>query len=542
MRITPDSFGGPIKNNKNLHMKNHFYKTFLFFSLFFFFSLLSSAQALNSKQIDSLVEKTLTTFNVPGIAVAILKDGKVIHLKGYGTRSLKSGGKVDENTLFGIASNTKAFTSAALGKLIDQGKLEWDTKVTDIIPEFKLYDSYVTSEFTVRDLLTHRSGLGLGAGDMMVFPASNVTDKSQLIHNLRFLKPVSSFRTKYDYDNLLYIVAGEVVTRVSGRDYDDFIRDNFLKPLEMSKTAISWRQIEDYTNVIDGHAPVNGELIPVGLSFTEVANPAAGIYSSVTDMSKWVQAQLNQGKYGEKLQDSLFSEKVHQEMWTPQTIIRRGKGPYNTHFTAYGLGWNLSDVNGYLQVTHTGGLLGIVSQVTMIPELDLGIIVLTNQQSGAAFSAITNTIKDSYFDIKGENRIKQYNESRLKYEKQADEEVARVWKDIKALQKNNKFTVNPEVYSGTFKDPWFGKVTIAKKEGKLYFESENISDFKGEMIFYKGNTFIVKWNDRTLNADAFVLFSLNKEARADGFKMEAISPMTDFSFDFQDLDFKRLDK
>ncbi|MBK5191797.1 MAG: beta-lactamase family protein, partial [Flavobacteriaceae bacterium] len=255
-------------------MKNHFHKIFIFFSFFFFFSLLSSAQALSSKQIDSLVEKTLTTFDVPGIAVAVLKDGKVIHIKGYGTRSLKSGGKVDENTLFGIASNTKAFTSAALGKLIDQGKLDWDTKVTDIIPEFKLYDPYVTSEFTVRDLLTHRSGLGLGAGDMMVFPASNVTDRSQLIHNLRYLKPVSSFRSKYDYDNLLYIVAGEVVTRVSGRDYDDFIRDNFLKPLEMSKTAISWRQIEDYTNVIDGHAPVNGELIPVGLSFTEVANPA----------------------------------------------------------------------------------------------------------------------------------------------------------------------------------------------------------------------------------------------------------------------------
>ncbi|MBK5193978.1 MAG: serine hydrolase, partial [Flavobacteriaceae bacterium] len=339
-----------------------------------------------------------------------------------------------------------------------------------------------------------------------------------------------------------YIVAGEVVTRVSGEEYDDFIRDNFLKPLGMSKTAISWRQIEDYTNVIDGHAPVNGELIPVGLSFTEVANPAAGIYSSVTDMSKWVQAQLNQGKYGEKLQDSLFSEKAHQEMWTPQTIIRRGKGPYNTHFTAYGLGWNLSDVNGYLQVTHTGGLLGIVSQVTMIPELDLGIIVLTNQQSGAAFSAITNSIKDSYFGVKGENRIKQYNESRLKQEKQADEEVARVWKDIEAQQKNNKFTVNSEMYTGTFNDLWFGKVTIAKKDGKLYFESENISDFKGEMIFHKGNTFIVKWNDKTLNADAFVIFSLNKEARADGFKMEAVSPMTDFSFDFQDLDFKRFDK
>ncbi len=523
-------------------MKNHFQKIFIPFYFIFFLSLLGSAQGLSSTQIDSLVEQTRSVFDVPGIAVAVLKDGKVIHIKGYGTRSLASGGKVDQHTLFGIASNTKAFTSAALGKLIDQGSLEWDTKVTDIIPEFKLYDPYVTSEFTVRDLLTHRSGLGLGAGDMMVFPASNVTDKAELIHNLRYLKPVSSFRSKYDYDNLLYIVAGEVVTRVSGRDYDDFIRDHFLKPLGMSETAISWRQIGDYSNVIEGHAPVGGELIPVGLSFTEVANPAAGIYSSVSDMSKWVQAQLDQGRYGEKLQDSLFSEKAHREMWTPQTLIRRGKGLYNTHFTAYGLGWNLSDVQGYLQVTHSGGLLGIVSQVTMIPEMDLGIIVLTNQQSGAAFSAITNSIKDAYFGISGKNRISQYNLARLRQEKQADQEVARVWKEIEVQQKNNKGSFIPQGYTGTYKDPWFGKVSIAKGEGKLQFESENISDFKGEMTFYKGNTFIVKWKERSLNADAFVIFSLDKEARADGFKMEAVSPMTDFSFDFQDLDFKAIEK
>ena len=175
----------------------------------------TAQQGLSSNQIDSLVQKTMNTFNVPGIAVAVLKDGEVVHMEGYGTRSLEEGEDVDENTLFGVASNTKAMTAAALAQLIDEDKMEWDTKVTEIIPEFKLYDPYVTSEFTVRDLLTHRSGLGLGAGDLMVFPASNVTDIDLLIYNLRYLKPVSSFRSQYDYDNRLYIVAGEVVERVS---------------------------------------------------------------------------------------------------------------------------------------------------------------------------------------------------------------------------------------------------------------------------------------------------------------------------------------
>ncbi|HET8855309.1 MAG TPA: serine hydrolase, partial [Salinimicrobium sp.] len=354
------------------------------------------------------------------------------------------------------------------------------------------------------------------------------------------LEPVSGFRSQYDYDNLLYIVAGEVVERVSGMPYEQFVVENFIEPLGMERTVMNFKKIEDKTNYIEGHAPVDGELMTVGLSFTDAANAAAGMWSSVNDMSKWVIAQLNHGKYGENLTDSLFSERMHEEMWSPQTIIDRSGGPYNTHFSSYGLGWFLSDVNGYKQVSHTGGLLGIVSQVTMIPELDLGIIVLTNQQSGSAFNAITNTIKDAYFGIEGENRIKQYNEARLRREARAQEVVEEVWAEVEAQQKTNQGEVNLDRYTGTYKDPWFGKVTISKKDGNLYFKSENVSDLQGEMSFYKGNTFVVKWNNRTLKADAFVIFRLNKDAEASGFKMEAISPMTDFSFDFQDLNFEKV--
>ena len=496
-----------------------------------------NAQVLNSKQVDSVVEKTLKTFDVPGIAVGIIKDGKVIHAKGYGVRSIKNNFKTDENTLFGVASNTKAMTAALLGMLVDEKKITWDTKVTNIIPEFKLYDTYATNEFTIRDLLTHRSGLGLGAGDLMIWPDSSTVTKTQLIHNMRYLKPVSSFRSKYDYDNLLYIVAGEVIERVAKVSYDEFLESRIFKPLGMNKTAASWYRLKDKANIIDGHAPYEGKLLPVGLSFGEIANAAGGVYSNVTDMAKWVTAMINGGRYGDKLQYSLFSQAVARELWTPQTLTNNA-GSWD--FASYGLGWNVGTTNGNFEVKHTGGLSGIVTQVIILPQHKLGIIVLTNQQSGAAFNAISSSIKDGYLRIKGIDRIKTYNDSRLAREKKADEIVSKIWSDIAANQKST--SVKPELanYAATFIDLWFGEVSITQqaKNGNLYFQAKNSPKLRGDMSYYKGNTFIVKWYDRSLDADAFVNFSLDHNGKADGFKISAISPLTDFSFDFQDLDFK----
>ena len=217
-------------------------------------------QQLSNTQIDSLVERSMKAFDVPGIAVGIIKDGKIIHAKGYGVRSLNTKQQTDENTLFGIASNSKAFTCTALGMLVDEGKIKWDDKVRDYIPEFKLYSPYVTEEFTIRDLLTHRSGLGLGAGDLMFFPDSSDFELKDIIYNLRFLKQVSGFRTKYDYDNLLYIVAGEVLARVTGKSWDAFVEERIFKPLGMDKTAGSFDRLKDKSNVIEGHAAVNGKV------------------------------------------------------------------------------------------------------------------------------------------------------------------------------------------------------------------------------------------------------------------------------------------
>jgi CubicO group peptidase (beta-lactamase class C family) len=515
--------------------------TFLLIVFFLVNNFVAHAQIITSPQIDSLTELVLKTFDVPGIAVAVVKDGKIIHSKGYGIRSLNTKQKVDENTLFAIASNSKAFTVAALGILIDEGKLKWDDKVTDYIPEFKLYSPYVTEEFTIKDLLCHRSGLGLGAGDLMFWPDSANFSVSEVIHNLRYLKQVSGFRTKYDYDNLLYIVAGEVVKRVSGMTWENFIETKIMQPLGMTGSAATFRNIKDKTNIIDPHAPVNGKVQVIDRDFTMVADAAGGINSNLTDMCKWIIMQMNNGKYGDGLNKQLFSEQQHEEMWTPQTIIPyHGQSVYNTHFSSYGLGWGLSDVKGYKQATHTGGLAGIVTQVTLLPELKLGIIVFTNQQSAGAFSAITNTIKDSYFGMASRDWIKFFHDREVKNDDDAKKITAAIWKDIEAQQKTNAAKPDFNSFAGTYADKWFGEIVISVKNGKQWFESKKSPKLTGEMLNYKGNTFIVKWNDRSLDADAYVMFDLDNEGKASGIKMKPISPLTDFSFDFQDLDFKKV--
>ena len=511
--------------------------------LLFLFSSFSAgifAQPLTSAQIDALVERTMKTFDVPGIAVAVVKDGHIIHEKGYGVRSLNTMQEVNEHTLFGIASNTKAFTVMALGILVDEGKLKWDDRVTDIIPEFKLYSPYVTENFTIRDLLTHRSGLGLGAGDLMIWPDSSTYTLKDIIHNLRFLRPTSDFRTKYDYDNLMYIVAGEVVARVSSMKWEDFIEKKIMNPLQMTESAPDYMMITDKNNVIDPHAPVNGKVQVIHRDWKFVADAAGGIYSSVHDMCKWIIMQMNNGKYGDDLTKQLVSEKTHEEMWTPQTIIPvHGQTNYNTHFASYGLGWFLSDENGYIVPTHTGGLSGIVTQVTLVPELKLGIIVFTNQQSGAAFTAITNTIKDSYYGITGIDRVAQYHDMVMERQAAANKITDKIWSQIDSVQKKNKSATDFELYTGTYTDPWFGNVQLSVKDGKLWFNSENSPRLTGQMFYYMGNTFIVKWKDRSMDADAYVMFNLDYQGKPEGITMKPISPLTDFSYDFQDLNLKK---
>lgn len=501
-------------------------------------SFFTQAQQMSTADIDRLAEKAMKAFDVPGMAIGVVKDGKLVHTKGYGIRSLASGKKTDEHTLFGIASNSKAFTTAALGILVDEGKLNWDDKVTDYIPEFKLADAYVTGEFTIRDLLTHRSGLGLGAGDLMIFPSGADFNMKDIIHNLRHLKAVSSFRSKFDYDNLLYIVAGEVVARVSGKSWQEFIETRIMTPLGMRESAADFYRLKDTGNVAAPHAPVDGTIQNVQPDINPVMDAAGGIYANITDLSKWVMMQMEDGAYGNG--QRLLSKAVHDEMWMPQTIINtKGGGPYRTHFLSYGLGWMISDVSGYKQVMHTGGLAGMVTQVTLLPELKLGIIVLTNQQSGAAFTAVSGQIKDAYLGIKGSDRVKEGAERAAKAKDDAGKITKEIWATTEAALADKNLRVDTALYTGAYADSWLGDVFIEKNGKALSLRVARSPRLKGALLYYKANTFIVKWEDRSMDADAYVMFTLDENGKATAIRMKPISPLTDFSYDFQDLDLRR---
>ncbi|HVE60917.1 MAG TPA: serine hydrolase [Chitinophagaceae bacterium] len=506
--------------------------------LLLFVSTQTFAQ-LTSQKIDSLVENALVKFKVAGASVAIVKDGKVIHQKGYGLTSVTTKERVNEYTNFQIASNTKAFTTAALSILVDEDKLKWTDKVKDHLPEFKMYNDYVTENFNIQDLLTHRSGLGLGAGDLMFFPdGANFTMKDVLT-SFQYFKPVSAFRTKYDYDNLLYIVAGEVIARLSGMSYESFVQKRIIEPLQMKNTFVG-SLMKDKSNLAIPYSSVSGSIKTIDAQVIGMGSAAGGIFSNVADMSKWILVQLNRGKYGTDLKTSLFSSKNHNEMWRLHTVLETNRFPrYNSHFNGYGLGWFLTDVKGNLKVSHTGGLPGMVSEVTMYPDLNLGIVILTNSdEGGALMSAVSGTIADSYLgldDYGWTDKIAGW----MQYQKNMSDVVTKkVWEKVESV-KNVK--VKNEDFIGIYEDRWFGKIEVFEKEKVLWFKSYRSPKLNGTMAFYNANTFAIKWEYQAMNADALAMFSLDEKGKAQSIKMKGISPNIDFSFDFQDLDLIRND-
>ncbi|GGW21933.1 serine hydrolase [Arenibacter certesii] len=480
-----------------------------------------------------------------GIAVAVVKDNEVVHLKGYGVTSILTKEAVDENTLFAIASNSKAFTTTALAILVDEGKLSWDDKVVDHIPEFKMYSPYVTENFNIQDLLTHRSGLGLGAGDLMFFPDGSDFTIGDVLQSFQYQKPVSAFRTKYDYDNLLYVVAGEVVARVSGMGWANFVETKIMDPLGMNRSVGVYQRLQDKNNVAFPHSSENGELRQLEHYTKSDASlgAAGGIYASVNDLSKWLLLNLNNGKYGANFNKQLISENNHKELWKPHTNIGFNVAPsppYKTHFSAYGLGWLLSDKNGFIVVEHTGGLPGMLSRTMLIPELNVGIVVLTNTDPGAySFSTIASTIADAYLGVDKTDWIANADKRLQESEAESDSITTAVWQTV-AKPKSTK--IDYSNFVGTYQDNWFGKVEVFLKNGKPWFTSYRSPKLNGEMFFYKANTFAVKWEYRDMPCDAFAMFTLDENGKAIGIKMKGISPYIDFSFDFQDLDLKRIDK
>lgn len=489
---------------------------------------------INTTDLEEVINTSMARFDVPGMAVAVVQDDKVVFAKGFGTSNLNTNAKVNKDTLFGIASNTKAFTSAALAKLVDEGKLSWDDRVIDHLPEFRLYDSYVTREMRVRDLLSHRSGLGLGQGDLMIWPS---TDKSieDILAGLQYLKPASSFRSQYAYNNLMFVTAGEVVARVSGMSWNDYIEKNILQPLHMDNSRTGFSRIpKSNKNWAIGHIPMDGKLNPFFVNYLEDFRGAGAIASSVNDMSQWLLTQLAGGKMPSG--EQLFSEKQQAQMWHPHITSMASKSAYEAYhqqFRGYGLGWSIEDYHGFKKLGHGGGILGMVSQVTLLPEKKLGIVILSNQQAFSALSAVTHEVLEDALELEDKDWVEELAKKHFASKQKA---YANAKPDTPADYQPQLPNIN---YTGTLHDDWYGDVIIEQLDGKLRIDFTHTKRLKGTLEHYTGNTFIVKWDEKLLEADAFIRFDMGANNRVNSAKMRAVSTaVTDFSFDFRNLNLK----
>jgi CubicO group peptidase (beta-lactamase class C family) len=483
---------------------------------------------------DAYVARVMKAFTVPGVAVAIVKDGRVVLARGYGVRRLGDPAPVDAQTRFGIASNTKLFTATALALLVEEGKVEWDAPVIRYLPWFAMYDPFVTRELTVRDLLVHRSGLGLGAGDLLWWPPTTYNRK-EIARRLRFIRPATSFRSAYAYDNVLYLVAGEVIEAVSGQSWEEFVRDRILRKVGMAHSDVHHSDATRGGNVATPHAEVNDTVRVVAPFASDNTNPAGGVMSGAEDMARWLMVQLDSGRVADGTR--LFSPSSTRQLWrevTPEPIADApaGLSHLQPHFLGYALGLNTLDYRGKMLLTHTGGLPGYVSRIAMIPELRLGVAMLTNQESGRAFNAIAYRVLDHYLGAKAPDYVGVYQALDARDRAELETQGTRA-----ATQRDS--TSGPSLplarYAGTYRDAWYGDVAIAEENGRLVIRLTRTPSMVGDLQHWQHDTFVARWRDRELRADAYVTFALDPAGAVAEVKMAPASPAVDFSFDFQDL-------
>jgi len=495
-----------------------------------------AAQGFRQRDFDAYVARGLDRLQTPGAAIAVVKDGRVVFAKGYGVRALGDTGRVDAHTLFQIASNTKAFTTAALAILADEGKLSWDDPVTKFLPGFALYDPYVTRELTVRDLVTHRSGLGLGAGDLLWFHSSYT--RAEIAYRIRFARPASSFRSAYAYDNVLYIVAGEIVPAVAGLTWDDFVTRRIFLPLGMAETGTTIASFTSSRNAAAPHAVERGTLQIVPIDSVDNTAPAGGIVSNVTDLAKWLICRLDSGRYAG---GRLFSERQARELWSGQTIlpITDPEPPLaglRPSFAEYGLGWRLRDYRGRKLVTHTGGLAGMSSQITLVPSEKLGIVILTNSEADL-MAALSYRLLDDFLGAGPRTDWVAAFVRAAQLDRALADSTVRA--NRAARDSLSKPSLPLERYAGRYHDELYGDAGVALEGGRLVLRFGRSPAFVGDLEHWQYDTFIARWRAPHLE-DAYVAFALNPDGSIDRFRMAAVSPVADFSFDYQDLEFRPL--
>lgn len=496
--------------------------------------------------LDARVESLRQQLGVPGMAIAIVEDGKVTLAKGYGVKKLGSPDPVDADTIFPTGSTGKAFTVADLAILVDQGKIGWDDKVTDHLPGFQMYDPWVTHEITIRDLLVHRSGLGLGEGDLLFVPRSNLS-RAEAVKRLRYLKPATSFRYSFAYDNVLYMVAGQLIEAVTGKTWETFTAENLLKPAGMLHSTSDDEPRFQTPDRAQPHARINGPLRGLGDQqllderddLGRAAAPAGGLAVSANDMARWLLIQLGHGKLPQSDQ-RLFSEAAHEQMWKP--VLPQPIGPLPPEFAVtqpkirtYALGWDVQDYRGAQLVWHGGAVLGFLSAVVLLPEKNVGFAIEINSEDGAIILGLRDELLDHYLGLPNE----KWPEKFIAYSEKKKTEAAKM-AQAKSAQPAK---VGPSLplgrYAGTYADPWYGNIEIAPNGGGLTIDFKSTPRMSGPLEHWQYDTFITRFTDKTIEP-AYVTFALDPEGKVDRVTLKPVSPLADFSYDYQDLLFHPL--
>jgi CubicO group peptidase (beta-lactamase class C family) len=492
---------------------------------------------------EGRVESLRRQVGVPGMAIAIVEDDKVTLAKGFGVRRLGSPEPVDADTIFPTGSTGKAFTVAALGVLVDQGRIAWDDRVIDRLPGFQMYDPWVTREMTIRDLLVHRSGLGLGAGDLLFVPRTNLS-RAESVRRLRYIKPATSFRSGFAYDNILYMVAGQLIEAVSGETWEKFTAEHVLKPAGMLHSTTDNDTRFATEDRAQPHARTGGSLRGIGDQerlderddLGRNAAPAGGLAISAGDMARWLMIQLDGGKLPGG-NGRLFSEAAHEQMWTPvtlQPVTPRPEALRLTQplFNTYALGWDVRDYRGAKIVWHGGAVFGFLSAVVLIPEKHVGFSIEINSEDGEIINGLMFELLDHYLGLPPGDWPAKFLAAKR-------DRVADALKTYQAeVAKPAK--IGPSLplarYAGTYADPWYGNVEIALANGKLTIDFKSTPRMTATLEHWQYDSFVTRFEDKTIEP-AYVTFGLDADGHVERITMKPVSPLADFSYDYRDLNF-----
>lgn len=472
------------------------------------------------RNIENYITSALADWRVPGAAVAIVKDNKVILSRGFGTRTMDKDEPVDGQTLFAIASNSKAFTAAALGLLVEENKINWNDKVSMYLPDFRLYDPLASREIAIRDLLCHRSGLPPYGGDQL-WQGSDYS-REEILHRIRFQKPTTSFRTHYAYSNVMFLAAGEVIPAVTGQSWEDFIADRFFKPLGMSRSNTDTNDLKSMDNVATPHVEHDGVLKTVEYYRLQNVAPAAAINSCADDLARWMRARLNDGELDGK---QIIPAPVLREMRTaqiPLPVSENTQKDFGRHFAAYGLGLSLYDYAGRKVVAHTGLMDGMSSIVTVIPEENIGVAVLTNKSPNTLTRAITMYVLDRLLELPEKDWNAYYIGRRDKSAKKAKTAWQKTQNErIQNTSPSHKLTA----YTGEYNDPLSGKAEVKLENGKLAFYHNH--KYIADLEHWHYDTFLATWRDPFVAdwAGRFVQFRLDVKGNVEALEATFDNPV-----------------